>query len=269
MTALKVYTKFFLFLVVSFLITLTQGPVILFTKGPLSFVLPIFCHLGMRKVAQIKLDIHGKPVHGRQVIYACNHISYLDIPVIGSLVRGAFIAKSEVADWGLFGFLARLGQTVFISRAREDAEKVKSQIVTMIDQKKSLILFAEGTSTDGTSVLPFKSSLFGLLLERPDNILVQPVTIDLLSVDGKTLPPGPSPLRDRYAWHRDMTIEMTDHLKAFFAGSGARLRVTFHEPLKASCFTDRKVLALACQEAVAKGLSVPYTPPLRERMAAQ
>lgn len=89
-----------------------------------------------------------------------NHLSYLDIPVLSSLAPAVFVSKSEVKSWPVFGWCAQLGGTLFVDRTRRsDVSRMNSEIQSTLDGGGILVLFPEGTSSDGRSVMPFKSSL--------------------------------------------------------------------------------------------------------------
>ncbi|MEZ5813806.1 MAG: lysophospholipid acyltransferase family protein [Alphaproteobacteria bacterium] len=229
---------------------------ITFYKGRYAYILPHLWHKGVCAIFRIRVQKTGKIYTNSQVLYMSNHLSYLDIPAIASvLCFGSFVAKKDVASWPVFGFLSTLQQTAFISRSRGDAKKEASALDTMLENGKNLIIFPEGTSTDGQSVLDFKSSLFAIALrEDLADIMIQPVTVKLLSVNGH--PPETQEDRDLYAWHRDMdgSIELHHHLWSFAKSSGAALSITFHETIPAKNFPDRKTLAKACHEAVSNGL---------------
>lgn len=233
-----------------------QMIVLLFDRGNNAYFIPQLWHKGVCMIFGIRYEIVGTPNTGAQTLFMSNHLSYLDIPVIGSILRASFVAKSEVAGWPLFGFLSKLQQTQFIERRRTKIKDERDKIAPVIATGRSLILFPEGTSTDGRSVRNFKPSLFSLAFGHENkDLMVQPMTITVLSADGKT--PETQDERDVYAWHIDMddSIGVETHLWAFAHTSGAKLRITFHQPLKASDFDDRKVLASACHEKVAQGLA--------------
>lgn len=184
-----------------------------------------------------------------------NHLSYLDIPVLGSLIRSSFVAKSEVEAWPLFGFLSKLQQTEFIQRKRSQARNQKSVLQSRIESGESLIVFPEGTSTDGQTVLPFKSSLFSLAFpEDKSDIYVQPITIKIKSINGK--PVQNQETRDLYAWHIDMDASLASHLWGFAKTKGVFLSIEFHPVLQAIKYGDRKTLAKLCHENVCKGLDI-------------
>ena len=93
-------------------------------------------------------------------LLVCNHLSYVDILVLSSLTPALFVAKSEVKSWPVFGWFARLAGTVFANREkRTQAGQTADEIEVALRSGVLVILFPEGTSSDGQSVLPFKSSL--------------------------------------------------------------------------------------------------------------
>ena len=113
-----------------------------------------------------------------------------------------------------------------------------------------LIIFPEGTSSDGTKILPFKSSFFEIFLNR--DVKIQPFTISVLEFDGKKA--SSADIRDQYAWYGDMTLE--PHLWHFAKSRGAVVKVSFQEPVLSSSFQDRKQLSAACHSGVVKGLDL-------------
>lgn len=238
-------------------ISALQPIVFLFTRGRFSYELPYYFHNAWRKSFAVKYVVKGTPCvdKDKQVLYMGNHISYLDIPVVGSVIKASFVAKSEVGTWPLASFLASLQQTAYIQRKRSKMMEEKNNLQTRIDKGDSLIIFPEGTSTSGLDVLPFKSSLFILALgENNENLYIQPFTLRIVEVDGKA--PQSKEDNNIYAWPRDMDMELHHHLWRFAKSKGATIEITFHEPLKASDYDNRKVLAKDCYEFVAKGLEV-------------
>lgn len=252
--------KLFLFLLLVLLTVLVQPLVLLVTKGPVAYLYPQFFHWAACRIFNIKLRLVGDAPQVGQILYLSNHLSYLDIPVLGSLIRGSFIAKADVEGWALFGFLSQLQQTAFIKRDRNAAKTVQAQINSMVAQGKSLILFPEGTSTDGRSVYPFKSSLFSLFVgdHAPKDLQIQPITLRMHSTDGVVLAADDTQdRRDIYAWHvgMDDSIDIGTHLWAFAKSKGAVIEVIFHPLLTASAYDDRKILTHAAYQAVSGGLS--------------
>ncbi|MEX3930174.1 lysophospholipid acyltransferase family protein, partial [Paraburkholderia sp. BR10936] len=130
--------------------------------------------------------VRGQRADG-PVLFVSNHSSYLDITVLGSQIPGSFVAKSEVGSWPFFGLLARLQRTVFVERkARASVDKQRDDIGSRLDAGDSLILFPEGTSSDGNRTLPFKTALFAVAARRIDGrpLTVQPVSVAATRLDG-------------------------------------------------------------------------------------
>lgn len=245
--------KLFAFMILIVLLTLTQPLVLLFTKGPASYIIPQYWHRAICWVFGIKTVSNGQPHGGAQVIFMSNHLSYMDIPMLGSLIRASFVAKQEVASWPLFGFISRFQQTAFIERKRTAIATAKNALQAMVGDGKNLIIFPEGTSTDGRTVYDFKSSLFSLALGTGhDGLVIQPVTVQAFQADGS--PVTTQAQRDHYSWHVEMDTELLPHLWAFAKSHGAILQVTFHPALLAAEYSDRKILSKTCHEAVSSGL---------------
>jgi 1-acyl-sn-glycerol-3-phosphate acyltransferase len=110
------------------------------------------------RIFQLQIELIGKiPASG---LLISNHLSYLDILLLSSLTPAVFVAKREVKSWPVFGLLARMGGTVFIDRQRRTAVgEVNDEIQNALADGALVIVFPEGTSSDGETILPFKSSL--------------------------------------------------------------------------------------------------------------
>lgn len=254
MSILRAIIRLVLFFFLTALIVGSQTIILPLYRGPASYILPRLWQSGTRRIFGIKAITEGAPDTSRQSLYVSNHLSYLDIPVIGTFIKASFVARGDLSGWPVFGYMSKMQQTIFISRKREDAEKGKEALEKTLSEGKSLIIFAEGTSSEGSSVLPFKSSLFTLALENPTGkpLQVQPITISLLEVDGQ--PAATSAVRDLYAWHSDMTLGR--HIWAFARLKGAKVLVKFHPPRDAAAYRDRKALCTDCYNDVAGGLTL-------------
>ena len=153
-------------------------------KLPARFAIPRFYHAGCARLVGIDIVVRGAPAAPGPVLVVSNHSSYLDITVLGALVKGSFVAKSEVAGWPMFGFLAKLQRTVFIERkARSTTARQRDDMKARLEDGDTLILFPEGTSSDGNRTLPFKTALFAVAGTR---IGGRPVTVQPVSVDRKS-----------------------------------------------------------------------------------
>lgn len=132
-----------------------------------------FCRR-MCKTLGVTVQVHGI-MPREHALWVSNHISWIDIPVIGSLARVFFLSKAEVARWPLMGQLARAGGTLFIQRGSGDSDKVRQQITGFLKQKFPILFFPEATTTDGKQV----RRLHGRLLQSAVDTQtpVQPVLI--------------------------------------------------------------------------------------------
>ena len=212
--------------------------------------LPAFFHRLACRVMGVVVDVRGT-MHAGQTVWIANHLSYLDILAIGSVARCSFVAKDDVRGWPVFGRLARLQDTVFISRTSRRAADVGLALSAALDNGRSLVVFPEGTTSDGTAVLPFKSSLFEVFVadHARAGVTLQPLTVSVESIDGRNVDPTN---RDLYAYHGDASLG--PHLLRFLGTKGARVRLTFHAPLRDDTTVSRKTLASAAHIVVASGL---------------
>jgi 1-acyl-sn-glycerol-3-phosphate acyltransferase len=210
-------------------------------------------HGGCCRLAGLSLQTHGAPVAGRPVLFVANHVSYLDIVLLGSVLDAGFIAKAEVRGWPGIGLIARLGRTLFVARRMAGTGRERDAIARRLAAGESLILFAEGTSSDGRRVLPFKSALFGALdgLGPDTAVVVQPVTLAYLRFRGG-LAIGHGQ-RAAYAWYGAM--DLLPHLWQMLGLPGAEVELRFHPPVRAADFASRKLLAQHAEGVVAAGLA--------------
>jgi 1-acyl-sn-glycerol-3-phosphate acyltransferase len=216
------------------------------------FRIPRLFHRWLLWLLGLRVEMRGVPAETKPVLFVANHSSYLDIPVLGSIVEGAFVAKSDVGRWPLFGFLSRLQKTVFVDRRPSRADDHSDDLRTRLESGQNIILFPEGTSSDGLYVLPFKSGLFAAAEGNltHGSVTVQPVSITCVGLDGL---PITRALRPYYAWFGDMTF--VEHLWNAFRIGRFSVEVIFHAPVAPETFADRKALAHYCEEQVAHGIA--------------
>jgi len=192
---------------------------------------------------------------GRRVVFVSNHSSWIDIPVIGGVLDGCFVSKSDVATWPVISLIARLGRTVFVSRSRTSTGREREAMRARLRRGDNLILFPEGTSSDGSRVLPFRTSFFALAETRAgeslaDLPLIQPVSVVYDRLGG--LPAGRAS-RPIFAWYGDMDI--ASHFWRLTQHIGLRATVLLHTPMDPAGFADRKALSQAVWQVVADGAS--------------
>jgi 1-acyl-sn-glycerol-3-phosphate acyltransferase len=190
---------------------------------------------------------------GRPVVFVSNHSSWLDVLVLGATLEAAFVAKAEVGTWPVIRTVARLGRTVFVSRRRAGAGREAHEMAERLAAGESLILFPEGTTSDGTRVLPFRSALLGALqVGAPEGdrhgAVVQPVSVVYDRLNGL---PVARKNRPTFAWYGDM--EIASHAWRLATEPTARVTVRLHQPIDPEAFASRKALTEALFAIVSEG----------------
>jgi len=243
--------RIFLYLALTLPLMPVQAVLVLL-RSRLSTRLPVFYHRRTSRILGFEIETVGTPSARHPTLFVVNHVSYLDIEILGGVIEGSFVAKREVAGWPLLGWLAKLQQTVFIERRQHSAHIQRDAIVDRLRRGDNLILFPEGTSGDGNRVLPFKSALFAAVhgTQYPNPVVVQPVSLAYTLLNG--MPIGRF-YRPYFAWYGDM--DMGSHLWSMLGLGRTGVVVQFHEPVNADDFPSRKALADYCWRVVSAGVS--------------
>lgn len=213
--------------------------------------IPVLFHRVALWVLDVRVRQVGNAPEGRPALVLSNHVSWLDIVVLGSLRPLSFVAKSEVATWPVFGLLARLQRSIFVDRTRKTATgDVNATIARRLARGELIVLFAEGTTSDGNRVLPFRAPLVGaarlaLADHSLDRIDLQPLGITYTRRNGLPLTRSDRP---KIAWYGDM--DLLPHLGAFLMDGPADVEVRWGEPIPFDAATDRKQAALQAEAAV-------------------
>jgi 1-acyl-sn-glycerol-3-phosphate acyltransferase len=219
-----------------------------------------FPHRFHRFVARLfgaRLRIEGMPIQDRGVLMVANHTSWLDIVTLSAAARISFVAKAEVNTWPFFATLARLQETVFVDRTRRSQTgEARDMIRERLLAGDALVLFPEGTSSDGNKVLPFKSALMGAAeaqvgtdaAGRPIHVPVQPVSVAYVGVHG--LPMGRED-RPLFAWYGDM--ELVPHLWEALLAGPVDVVIEFHPPLTVDSAGGRKALSAQVEATIRQG----------------
>ncbi len=209
---------------------------------------PMHYHRVVLKILGVRVKIAGEALKSGPVIFAANHVSWLDIVILSSMAPLSFVAKRDVNGWPFFGSLARLQRTVFVDRERRSGTGTsRDEMRERLDAGDMLVLFAEGTSGDGARVLPFKSAFFAAA-EAPD-VKVQPVSI---AYAGHRNLPMTRRLRPLYAWYGDM--DLAPHLWEALVHGPIEVNLTCHAPLSMADLGNRKLLAKTVEDTVRQGL---------------
>ena len=198
---------------------------------------------------RVRVKVVGTPLTGKPVLVLSNHMSWADIPSIGSIMPLVFISKSEVRKWPFVGPAAVLLHTIFVDRSRrQKTAEVNATIANKMESGDPVVLFAEGTSSDGNRVLQFRSALVGavseVMTQNTETVWLQPIAISYPRIDG--LPMGRLH-RPRVAWYGD--TDFVPHLKDFLTHGAVDAIVTFGEPV-AFDGGDRKTLVKSLETTV-------------------
>jgi lyso-ornithine lipid O-acyltransferase len=212
-----------------------------------------FCRT-MCRIIGIEIEAVGALGGRAPRFVTANHVSWTDIIAIASLYPLVFLAKTEVKNWPVLGYLARLQGTIFVDRGRrQDIPKVNAALARELRQGRDLVIFAEGTSSDGAKVLKFNASHFAMLHELatgPENCAVAVVPVAFAYFprdDARTEKPVD------VGWYGDMTF--LPHLWSLMRRGGVRCKIIFGAPIDPATFPDRKALAEATQASVAQLLA--------------
>ena len=225
-----------------------QGVLLLVSRrGRVEFA--VFYWNSVARLLGLHVRLIGAPAGkaSRPIIYVCNHSSWMDIPALGGCMRACFVAKDDVAGWPIVGTIARLGRTVFVSRSRQGIGRERDQMRERLVAGDDLILFPEGTSSDGSRVLPFHSSFFAAAYGEAAP-LIQPVSIVYDRLAGL---PVTRSRRTVFAWYGDM--ELAPHVWQAAQWRGKRVSLQFHPPLDPDDFPSRKALSQAAWQVIADG----------------
>jgi 1-acyl-sn-glycerol-3-phosphate acyltransferase len=213
--------------------------------------LPILFHRLFLKLFSVRVIERGRPPEALPTLVLANHVSWLDIPVIGSRRPLSFIAKAEIETWPVVGLFAKLQRSVFIDRGRRKATaEVNHTVARRLARGEAIVLFAEGTTGDGNRLLPFRSSLVGAAraaLADPaiERIALQPLAIAYTRRNGL---PVTRRERPEIAWYGDM--DLAPHLALFVRGGPLDAVVTWGEPIPFDAATDRKQATALAEAAV-------------------
>lgn len=215
-------------------------------------VIPHIFHTVLCAVIGIRIHEVGERSKTAPLLILSNHASWLDILVIGAKTPVVFVAKSEIAKWLLFGWLAKMQRTIFVERERRQSTGATArEIGDRMVSGDAVVLFAEGTSSDGIRVLPFRSALVGSVHHalgestHHDKVMVQPMSLAYVGFGG--LPVGRA-LHERIAWYGD--VDLVPHLVGILTSGAIDVTVTWGEAVAYDMSADRKQIARHAENAV-------------------
>ncbi len=246
---------------------LTKAVLILASSATQKQAVIYLTQLGARVLLRIlSITIHlpaplpSPPQQGCLVV--SNHQSYLDILILAAHFPVQFVAKKEVGSWPVIGWMANFGQTIFIDRgSTRHSLQCANQIAASLQQGISVLVFPEGTSTNGTHVLPFKSLLFCAALKAGSPVL--PLTLNYRAINEQPLNDHN---RDLCCWHGEM--EFVSHFWNVLALQTIEVFLEAHEMLNPPHTVTSQELARRAQEKVARAATSAITSTTTETIDA-
>lgn len=197
-----------------------------------------------------RVRIHGVPLR-REVFFMPNHVSWFDIPVLGGITGSAFVARAEIGEFRILGWMARLNRTVFTRReAKMNIAETINTLREALADTWSVVIFPEGTVTDGHSLLPFKTSMLRVLEPPPPGMLVQPVVIDY------------GPVAEWIAW-LDQETGLANARRIFARRGTFQVDIHFLDPFDPHDVGGRKAIAAEARRQIEARLLKALGKPLR------
>jgi lyso-ornithine lipid O-acyltransferase len=226
-------------------------------RAPTRRLIPVGYHRAVCALLGIRIRVIGQRTRAQPLLLVANHSSWLDVPVLTAVAPVVFVAKREVASWPLLGLLAKLQRSVFVDRERRHKTlEVNAQIAQRLAAGDPVVLFGEGTSSDGNRVLPFRTALIGaaqdaLAVATPGGgVMIQPLSIAYVGLDGLPLGRQHRPLA---AWYGDM--DFVSHLRGLLRHGALDVVVSWGEPILYLAGSDRKAVARSLESRV-RGLTI-------------
>lgn len=248
----KIRTIFALFVAV--IVTLALAP---FQYSALKFgrprpsLVPRLWHRVAVRALGFRICVTGEMSPERPLFIAANHVSWADIMVIGSVAEVSFISKSELAGWPGIGWLARMQRSVFIEREKKrKSGQQASEIGRRLVAGDVMVLFAEGTTSDGNMILSFKSTLFGAAKMALDDgsterVVVQPLAIAYTRLHGL---PMNRFHRTLVSWIGD--ADLLPQIWSLLKEGAVDVEVRFGEPFEFNRTTNRKGVSIEAERQV-------------------
>lgn len=204
--------------------------------GQRELVPPMF--LGaMGRMAGLRVRTEGTPRQGALLL--ANHVSWLDILALAGTSRAIFVAHSGLTVHGGLKWLCEQNSTVFVAREKRGSVAAQVEQVRAALGERPLAIFPEGTTGDGTALLPFKSSLLSAVEPLAHAVPVQPVALDYADAP-------------EIAWHG--AEPGIANVRRVLARRQVDLTIRFLEPLAGDALADRKVMTAAAQDAIGRAL---------------
>jgi 1-acyl-sn-glycerol-3-phosphate acyltransferase len=219
---------------------------------PLRRRIPTFYHRLVCRIVGVRITPRGRPIEERPLLIVANHTSWLDISVITAVAPVVFVAKHDVAAWPIFGLLARLQRSVFVNRARRHkTPDVNSEIARRLADGDPVVLFGEGTSSDGNRVLAFRTALVGSARDtiaqarKIKRVWIQPLSVAYTALLGLPLD---RKSRCCVAWYG--AASLLPHLRQLVARGAIDVTLSWGDPISFDESSDRKAVTAQLEHDV-------------------
>ena len=218
---------------------------------PLAKWVPVIFHRGLCKIFGVRVHLDGQLVKTKPLMIVANHLSWLDIVLLSTLAPVSFVAKADMASWPLFGQLAWLQRTIFVKREeRRRSGEQANEIAERLSARDTIVLFPEGTTSDGHTMVAFKTPLFeaarfALVASGEERAFIQPIAIDYTHIHGIAI--GRQWMQ-QVAWPGD--VSLGEHFLPLIK-KGA-LDVTLHcgQPIIFTAESNRKEIAAQARRSL-------------------
>ncbi|MFJ2447063.1 1-acyl-sn-glycerol-3-phosphate acyltransferase [Pseudomonas sp. S04] len=208
----------------------------------------------LSRALPFRVTVHGQ-LPQQPMLWVSNHVSWTDIPLLGMLTPLSFLSKAEVRTWPVAGWLAAKAGSLFIRRGAGDSQLIRKQMSRHLHQQHPLLMFPEGTTTDGRSLRTFHGRLLSAAIDA--DVALQPVAIRYLR-DGQIDPLAPFIGDD----------DLLSHLMRLFANDQGDVHIHLLKPI--TCHgQERAALAFAAQQAVHNALFGDVAQPAQPRPAGE
>jgi 1-acyl-sn-glycerol-3-phosphate acyltransferase len=207
---------------------------------------------GVCRIIGLRVIASGSIAPERPLLLVANHAGYLDVFALGGLAPVSFTPKREVRRWPIIGFFCVLADCVFVERTRTAMEEARANMRKRLSKDQILCIFPEGTTSDNSGVIPFKSGFFSLAEagEGEEALPVQPATLAYTEIDGMKMRDA---WRPRVAWVGDDTF--FDHFWRVLKLRSITARVEFHPALRLGAEDTRKTLSQRAQQQIGASLA--------------
>lgn len=199
------------------------------------------------RIAGMRIVISGAPLPSH-VLFVANHLSWLDILLVGGASRAAFVSRDDVGRWPVIGWLARLNNTVFVDRSERRAVRDQADALrTALARGQPVALFPEGTTDGGTDILPFRPSLLSSLFPPLPGVRLQPIAVDY------------GPAAPDIAWTGAQGA--VENARRVLSRPGTvQVTMRFLAPLDPAAVGDRKGLAQRAKSEIVEALAANRHP---------